>query len=286
MSTERRFDKKMAHDVFISYSKKDKLVADAACVMLEARGIRCWIAPRDVLPGMDWGGSIINAITESRVMVLIFSSSANVSAQIKREVNQAIEKEVSVIPFRIEDVTPSGALEYYLDVTHWLDALTEPLEQHLEKLADDVNRLLKRPSTGPEISLPRKDVPAPKRGLALSRNKLFWIGGIAAAILIAVVTTVLVMRTRSTPQPGGLAQQENRWFVIFGAFAAENRQAANLHLEEVKAKGFDARIIDTNQYSNLTPNKLAIVMGPYSEVAAMRLANQVRFLTPSVKAGW
>jgi TIR domain len=276
----------MAHDVFISYSKKDKLVADAACVMLEARGIRCWIAPRDVLPGMDWGGSIINAITESRVMVLIFSSSANVSAQIKREVNQAIEKEVAVIPFRIEDVTPSGALEYYLDVTHWLDALTEPLEQHLEKLAEDVNQLLKKPSTSPEISLPRKDIPAPKRGLVLSRNKLFLIGGIVAAILIAVLTTVLIMRGRSTPQPRPIAQQENRWFVIFGTFAGENRDGANRHLEEVKAKGFDARIIDTNQYPNFTPNRLAIVMGPYSETAAMRVANQVRFLVPSVKAGW
>jgi TIR domain len=35
----------MAHDVFISHSHADKPAADAACAALEARGIRCWIAP-------------------------------------------------------------------------------------------------------------------------------------------------------------------------------------------------------------------------------------------------
>ena len=55
----------MAHDVFISYSSKDKLIADAACAILESKGIRCWIAPRDILPGADWGESIVDAL-ESR----------------------------------------------------------------------------------------------------------------------------------------------------------------------------------------------------------------------------
>jgi len=39
----------MAYDVFISYGHEDKIVADAACARLEACGIRCWIAPRDVV---------------------------------------------------------------------------------------------------------------------------------------------------------------------------------------------------------------------------------------------
>jgi hypothetical protein len=36
----------MAHDVFISYSTKDKPIADAVCGTLERNGVRCWIAPR------------------------------------------------------------------------------------------------------------------------------------------------------------------------------------------------------------------------------------------------
>jgi hypothetical protein len=50
----------MSHDVFISHSSADKRAADAACALLEARGIKCWIAPRDIRPGSDWGESIIN----------------------------------------------------------------------------------------------------------------------------------------------------------------------------------------------------------------------------------
>jgi hypothetical protein len=91
----------MAHDVFISYSAADKPIADAMCSTLESNGLRCWIAPRDILPGMDWGGSIIDAIATSRVMVIVLSSNSNKSPQVKREVERAINKDVIVIPFRI-----------------------------------------------------------------------------------------------------------------------------------------------------------------------------------------
>jgi hypothetical protein len=66
----------MSHDAFISYSTLDKAAADAACAALEASGVRCWIAPRDITPGAEWGDSIIDGITRSRVMILIFSAHA------------------------------------------------------------------------------------------------------------------------------------------------------------------------------------------------------------------
>src|ERR1700683_1072090 len=100
------------HEVLISYSKKDKKWADAACSILESRGIRCWIAPRDIVPGTEWGASIIAGIDGCKIMVLNFSSSANASPQVRREVERAISKGLSVIPCRVEDVTPDGAMEY------------------------------------------------------------------------------------------------------------------------------------------------------------------------------
>ncbi len=132
----------MAHDVFISYSADDRPIADAMCSTLESKGIRCWIAPRNILPGMDWGGSIIDAIGSSRVMVLLLSSNSNVSEQVKREVERAVNKKVIVIPFRIEDVSLSPSLEYQLSLTHWMDALTPPMENHLERLATNIQQLL------------------------------------------------------------------------------------------------------------------------------------------------
>jgi len=124
----------MNFDAFISYAKEDKAAADAACAKLEADGIRCWIAPRDVPPGAQWAGAIVDAIDHCRAMVLIFSSNANGSKQIHREVQRAFEREVPVVPFRIENVVPEQSLAYYMGPVHWLDALTPPLEQHLQKL--------------------------------------------------------------------------------------------------------------------------------------------------------
>jgi hypothetical protein len=128
----------MNFDVFISYANQDKVAADTACGKLEAEGIRCWIAPRNVPPGAAWAGAIIDAIDHCRAMVVIFSSSANASKQIQREVQRAFEREVPVVPFRIENVAPEQSLAYYMESVHWLDAITPPLEQHLQKLAVSV----------------------------------------------------------------------------------------------------------------------------------------------------
>jgi formylglycine-generating enzyme required for sulfatase activity len=132
----------MAHDVFISYSSKDKQVAYAMCNKLESNGIRCWMAPRDILAGMDWGEAIMHAINKCQLMVLVFSSNANASKVIKKEVERAASKGVMVVPFRIEDVQPSISLEFYLSTSHWLDALTPPVEQHLQRLVEDVKELM------------------------------------------------------------------------------------------------------------------------------------------------
>ena len=133
----------MAHDVFISYSTRDKPTADATCAVLESKGIRCWIAPRDIRPGADWSEAIVDAIHASRVMVLVFSSHANdAQQQIKREVNGAINQGIPVIPLRIENVMPVKSLEFFLSTPHWLDAFSPPLEQHLNYLASVVKSVL------------------------------------------------------------------------------------------------------------------------------------------------
>src|SRR5205823_13995229 len=104
----------MGHDVFISCASADKSIADKVCAALEARQVRCWIAPRDVLAGVPYGEAIIGAIAASRILVLVFSSQANQSQQVMREVEGAVNKGLTIIPLRIENVAPSGSLEYFL----------------------------------------------------------------------------------------------------------------------------------------------------------------------------
>lgn len=148
----------VAHDVFICYSSKDKPTADAVCATLEQRGLRCWMAPRDVLAGTDWSESIIDAISGARAIVLVYSQHANESPQVRREIERAVHKRVAIVPFRIEDVPMSKSLEYFISTPHWLDALTPPLQHHLAHLADALTTLLRPPP--PQTSGP----PAPQAG--------------------------------------------------------------------------------------------------------------------------
>ena len=199
----------MAHDVFVSYASGDKTVADAVCATLESHGIRCWIAPRDVLPGIHYGEAIIDAIHECRIMVLVFSSKANMSGHIPKEIERAVSQGVTVMPLRIEDVAPAKSLDYFIGSVHWLDALTPPLEVHLQRLAKNVQTLLARGDARTEVHAGPVHTPASAAGapapvhVAPRKARPTWeyfvIGGLAAVVLILGFLTYRSKFQPSTP---------------------------------------------------------------------------------------
>jgi len=137
----------MPHEVFISYASPNKAAADAVCAGLEQRSIRCWIAPRDIVPGVPWAESIIDAIEGSRVMLLLFSEASNKSVQVQREIERAVHKDVPLIPVRIENVMPTRTMEYFISSQHWFDAIQTPMEQHLDRMAQAVKAHLAKKGT-------------------------------------------------------------------------------------------------------------------------------------------
>jgi hypothetical protein len=134
----------MAHDVFISYASQDKAVADAVCATLEADRIRCWIAPRDILPGIPYTEALTDALRSSRVLVLVLSGNSNGSNHVMREVEAAVDVGIPVVPFKIAETSLSMSMKYLLKSIHWLDAMTPPMEQHARTLADVIRSLLQR----------------------------------------------------------------------------------------------------------------------------------------------
>jgi adenylate cyclase len=132
----------MAHDVFLSHAAADRAAALAVLDGLERAGIRCWIAPRDVPAGSEYGQQIVDAVKGCRVFVVVFSSNANSSPHVRREVERAVSCDRSIVPFRVENIMPTGAMEYCLGGTHWFDALTTPLDPHVANLVTTVRRLL------------------------------------------------------------------------------------------------------------------------------------------------
>ena len=131
----------MKHEVFISYSSKNATVAQAVCHKIEEQGIRCWMAPRNILPGASYADVIDEAIKECKVFVLIFSHYSSISPWVKSELNLAFEEQVHIIPFRIEDIPLEGANRLILNQTHWIDAY--PIyESKLEDLVHSVSVVL------------------------------------------------------------------------------------------------------------------------------------------------
>ncbi len=134
----------MPHEVFISYSLKDKESANKVCDVLEGKGIKCWIAPRDVAPGAKYAQAIISALASSQLVVLVFSSHTNQSVHVESEIDYAYNKQIPIIRLRLEDAALSQSLEYYLSKAQWFDALTPPLEKHVTVLSESVRSILQK----------------------------------------------------------------------------------------------------------------------------------------------
>ena len=112
----------MNHDIFISYSSKQKSIADGVCHYLEENGFKCWMAPRDIPVGSEYGDLIEEAIKKSKVVVLVFSQSASISKWVKGEINVAFAEDKPILPFRIDETEIKGGFRVMLNQMHWIDA--------------------------------------------------------------------------------------------------------------------------------------------------------------------
>lgn len=147
----------------ISYSHKDQQYANMVVAILEQKGIRCWIDYRDATPGIDYAGSIVRAIKNSDFMIVILSTHSIESQQVLNEVNSAVNNGIPIIPFKIEDGALNDNMEYYIGKTHWLDAITPPLEAHVYRLAETIlgNAGGKAKTGGVTIAPQQTHAPAP-----------------------------------------------------------------------------------------------------------------------------
>lgn len=128
----------MTKMAFISHASPDAQIALQICEYLENQGIPCWIAPRDVTPGLNYGAEIIKGVQECKVLVLVLSEHANDSNFVKREVERAVSAGKPVLPIRVREVAPSQALELFVSGSHWIDAWQPPIHKYLNHLSEAI----------------------------------------------------------------------------------------------------------------------------------------------------
>ena len=150
----------MNHDVFISYSSQDMEAAQAICHVLEQNEIRCWMAPRNIPPGTDYGDVIDEAIKTCKVIVVIFSETAAESQWVKGELNIAFEEQKTIIPFRLDQTPLKGQNRVILNKTHWIDAyphFADRLPDLLKSVSNLLGRSVKKVNVQVETNIEAKE---------------------------------------------------------------------------------------------------------------------------------
>ncbi len=198
----------MPKSIFISYSTKDAEGAQEVCRLLEARGISCWIAPRDVPPGADWAESIMDGIKDAIGFVLVLSEHANTSRHCKSEVEVAFSAGKAVFPIRLRQIQPSASLHLFLSSSQWIDAWDPPLENHIERLAGAIKRLQGEPVP---------DEPAFAAPSSLSSGKPAASKGAVAKDIAAKTATAVAPAARSALS--WATARKNRRYVVIAAVA-------------------------------------------------------------------
>lgn len=204
----------MNHQVFVSYSSHDREIAFRVCRALESAGVRCWIAPRDIAAGADWGGSIARAIDATEAVVLVFSSNADNSDQIKKELVLAGNASKVVIPARVENLVPlNPSFRYELASRQWID-LFDNWEAGIARIIGTIGGETGRsdgtqaasPSGGESSDRQPAAPTAPATDLVQRKSRLAVVGAVVAALL--ATGAVIVTRDRSGDEPATATKEK------------------------------------------------------------------------------
>jgi len=178
--------------VFISHASEDRDVAESARAALEKQGIGCWVSYRDIEPGENYPQAIVRAINDASVLVLILSRNALASHHIRSEVHAAFDRQLPIVAFRIEDISLTEDMEYYVGSRNWIDAFDDP-QQGIERFVAGIKESLTGIKHG-------KSAPARRAARPIQNRRRWVVYGLAA--LLCSLTFALLMSYLNTLSGG------------------------------------------------------------------------------------
>lgn len=128
--------------VFISHSSKDFSIAKEVYNFLIKNGVPCWMDIYDITPSIPYARAIMEGITKSSAMVVLYSRNVNTSDDILNEIDQAHSNKMALFPYLLDDSTMSQEMSYYLKRRQWIVAYPDyhsGLEKLLAALKDCLN---------------------------------------------------------------------------------------------------------------------------------------------------
>ena len=145
-----------APNVFLSHASKDATLAQRLCVALELRGVRCWIAPRDVNPGRAYADEIVRGIEGCGSFVLIATADAIASRNVMNELEQAHRTNRAIYTLMVGQPKLTGEISYYIARLHWLESTEDKLEESAERLSEVLHGALRWEAVAAAPSLTRR----------------------------------------------------------------------------------------------------------------------------------
>lgn len=122
----------MRYNVFISYSRKDSVVAERICRALDRAGLTYFIDRKGIDGGEEFLSRIVSAINESDILLFLASRNSYNSLYSIKELNYAIHtKTAKVLPYIIDDSDLPPTLKLLLSDINWRTIKTCPISPDL-----------------------------------------------------------------------------------------------------------------------------------------------------------
>lgn len=183
----------MAGRLFISHANGDSATADKIVAYLEAHGVPCWIASRDIPPRAVYAEAIVDAIEACSACAVLVTADANKSDAIKREVELASHGKKPFIPVRVDGAEPSRGLAYYLRNIQWIEYKRDGTRA-LDRIVAHLGSGAAAPQA-PAHTPPPAAAPAPEE-----KNGLGAVTAIGAGLILLIVWVITSVMQNSTTQ--------------------------------------------------------------------------------------
>lgn len=183
-------------DIFISYSKEDKLQAVAIATALEKEGFDVWW-DIDIPTGQTWDSAIEGAISDSKCVIVLWSKISVNSEWVRIEAAEGKKKNI-LIPVRIEDVEVPLAFRrrQYTDLIDWSRKRSD---HNFKKLIDDINFVIGNSSSSYAET---NNTQSPAKSIKTNLKNKFWILPLILIIVLGFSQSDKIIDLfRTTPDP-------------------------------------------------------------------------------------
>ncbi|MBL59053.1 MAG: hypothetical protein CMO75_05215 [Verrucomicrobiales bacterium] len=201
----------MSTEVFVSYSSQDYERVMPLVDRLRLAGVAVWVDEGNIDAATLWSESIVEAIAECRVLIMMVSSHSTDSHNVVKEVMIASEGKKTILPIYLEPAEIPAKLKYQLTgIQHleWFDGgndeVFETLKDGLAKRGVTVDG--KFSTTEAIVQAPKKTTHKPRRApnrsaQPTSHTKNIALGAFAIACALLLTLNFLnIDKAKKTPK--------------------------------------------------------------------------------------